>query len=63
MDFLLWECTVCLKSTYKDGILNGESMRYDLQGNIIAKKIILLEKLLDIKHIVIRMAISYLKEK
>lgn len=29
--------TVCLKSTYKDGILNGESMRYDLQGNIIAK--------------------------
>ena len=29
--------TICLKSNYKDGVLNGESIRYDLQGNIIAK--------------------------
>ncbi len=29
--------TICLKSNYKNGILNGESIRYDLQGNVIAK--------------------------
>lgn len=28
---------ICLKSNYKNGVLNGESSRYDLQGNIIAK--------------------------
>ena len=29
--------TICLKSNYKDGILNGKSIRYDLQGNVIAE--------------------------
>ena len=26
-----------LKATYKDGVLHGKSIRYDLQGNIIAE--------------------------